>query len=136
MAKQVGKPEAYVMVSLQTDKPMWWVLPCDCVLITVGVRAWSCRTGAKTTIPLALLPPPPPPLANLLTLCPCSYGGSEEPCAYAEIVSIGGFRGKNADISAAVMSLVEKELGVSPARFYINFVGVEGANFGWKGATF
>jgi len=69
-------------------------------------------------------------------LLSCSFGGSEEPCAYGELVSIGGFGGKNKAISAAIMSLVEKDLGVSPARFYLNFVAVQGSDFGWKGSTF
>lgn len=66
----------------------------------------------------------------------CSFGGSEEPCAFGELISIGGFRGKNKEISAAIMTVIEKHLGVDPARFYINFVGVEGSNFGWQKTTF
>ena len=87
VAKAVGKPESYVLVSLTTDRPM-------------------------------------------------SFGGSEEPCAYAELLSIGGFRGKNAEISAALMAVVEKALGVSSSRFYIKFTACEGSEFGWQGATF
>ena len=45
VAKATGKPEAYVMISLTTDKPM-------------------------------------------------SYGGTEEPCAYGELISIGGIGGE------------------------------------------
>ena len=66
----------------------------------------------------------------------CSYAGSEEPCAYGELVSIGGFQGRQPDISAAIMGAVQKHLGVSDARFYLNFVGVERSDFGWRSATF
>jgi len=65
-----------------------------------------------------------------------SFGGTEEPCAYGELISIGGFGGKTKAISAVIMDVVEKHLGVQKNRFYINFQGVEGANFGWQGSTF
>lgn len=65
-----------------------------------------------------------------------SYAGSEEPCAYGELISIGGFNGKQVKISAAIMGTVQKHLGVDDGRFYLNFVGVEGSNFGWRSATF
>lgn len=86
VAKAVGKPESYVMVSLTTDKPM-------------------------------------------------SFGGSEEPCAYAELISIGSFK-DTAAISGAIMSVVEHHLGVSPSRFYIKFSAISGSDMGWRGATF
>lgn len=66
----------------------------------------------------------------------CSFGGIEEPCAWAELVSVGGFRGKNAAISSALMAAVEKALGISPSRFYIKFAAVEGSEIGWQGSTF
>lgn len=87
VASSVGKPEAYVMVSLTTDKNM-------------------------------------------------RFGGTEEPCAYAELISIGGLGGdKNKAISAALSAVVEK-IGVPSSRFYIKFYDVARTDFGWSGSTF
>lgn len=88
VAKATGKPEAYVMISLTTDKPM-------------------------------------------------SYGGTEEPCAYGELISIGAIGGdKNKKISAALAEIVQRHLGVPPARLYIKFYDVARSDFGWNGTTF
>ena len=130
VAKAVGKPEQYVMVSLRADTPM-------------------------------------------------CFGGTEEPCAYGELVSIGAIGGdKNkkvrgvrpaerctlgvqrraaadpaacrpcclapltppspppVQISAAVAAVVEEHCGVPPARFYLKFYDVGASDFGWNGSTF
>ncbi len=65
-----------------------------------------------------------------------SFGGTEEPCCFGEITSIGGFGGRNAEISGMVMAVVEKHLGVSSSRFYLKFNAPAGSEIGWQGATF
>lgn len=42
-----------------------------------------------------------------------SFGGTEAPCCYGELTSIGGFGGRNAEISGMVMAVIEKHIGVS-----------------------
>ena len=64
-----------------------------------------------------------------------SFGGSAEPCAYAELISVGEFRDTR-KLSADLMPALAEGLGVDPARLYLKFTAVEGANFGWNGATF
>eukprot|EP00887_Chlorella_sp_A99_P000108 scaffold16.g108.t1 len=59
-------------------------------------------------------------MISLSTDKPMSYGGTEEPCAYGELISIGSIGGeKNKQISAALAEVVQRHLGVPPSRFYI-----------------
>jgi phenylpyruvate tautomerase len=68
---------------------------------------------------------------------PMSFGGSEEPTAYGELVSIGGLTpDKNKQVSAALAEILQSKLSVQPSRFYIKFYDVKGSDFGWNGKTF
>jgi len=68
---------------------------------------------------------------------PMSFGGSEEPAAYGELVSIGGLgQGVNGKLSAAIADILESKLSVDKSRFYIKFYDVEGSYFGFRGSTF
>lgn len=68
---------------------------------------------------------------------PMSYAGTQEPCAYAEIISIGALGGaKNKTISAAVSKVVADHIGVPADRFYIKFSDVAASDFGYNGSTF
>ncbi|EFN53805.1 hypothetical protein CHLNCDRAFT_136510 [Chlorella variabilis] len=88
VAQATGKPEGYVMVSLETGKQMM-------------------------------------------------FGGTEEPCAFGELISIGSIGGeKNKKISAALAEVVQRHLGVPASRMYIKFYDVARSDFGWNGTTF
>ena len=55
-----------------------------------------------------------------------SFGGSEEPAAYGELISIGGVGPTtNKQLSAAISEILEAKLSVPPARFYIKFFDVK-----------
>lgn len=92
-------------------------------------------TALSKTVAAAVGKPESYVCVSLATDKILSFGGSQDACAVAELISIGGFR-DTAAISAAIMAVVEKELGVSPARFYIKFTPCSGSEMGWKGATF
>lgn len=65
------------------------------------------------------------------------FAGTEEPCAYGEIISIGSIGGaKNAQISAAIADVVTAKLGVPKSRVYLQFSDVARTDFGWNGGTF
>ncbi|PSC70071.1 DNA ligase [Micractinium conductrix] len=65
------------------------------------------------------------------------FGGTEEPCAYGELISIGAIGGeKNKKISTALAEVVQRHLGVPSSRFYIKFYDVSRSDFGWSGTTF
>ncbi|GLJ11952.1 hypothetical protein SUGI_0180890 [Cryptomeria japonica] len=66
-----------------------------------------------------------------------SFGGTEDPAAYGELVSIGGLSADtNKKLSAAISSILESTLSVPKSRFYIKFYDVKGSNLGYNGSTF
>lgn len=57
---------------------------------------------------------------------PMSFGGSEEPAAYGELISIGGLGPSvNKSVSAAVAAILESKLSVPKSRFYLKFSDVK-----------
>eukprot|EP00878_Enallax_costatus_P007476 GHUV01007829.1.p1 GENE.GHUV01007829.1~~GHUV01007829.1.p1 ORF type:complete len:116 (+),score=19.09 GHUV01007829.1:172-519(+) len=76
-------------------------------------------------------------MVSLTTDKPMCYSGSEAPCAYGELISIGAIGGeKNKTISAAIAEVLRSKLKVEPNRFYLKFVDVARSDFGWNGSTF
>jgi len=68
---------------------------------------------------------------------PMSFGGTEEPAAYGELISIGGVGpATNKELSAAISEILETKLSVPPSRFYIKFFDVKRSDMGWNGSTF
>ncbi|XP_068638118.1 uncharacterized protein [Aristolochia californica] len=68
---------------------------------------------------------------------PISFGGSEEPAAYGELVSIGGLGPSvNGKLSSALADILQTKLSIESSRFYIKFYDVERSFFGFKGSTF
>ncbi|XP_064460337.1 macrophage migration inhibitory factor homolog [Ornithodoros turicata] len=66
-----------------------------------------------------------------------SFGGTEEPCATANLYSIGRL-GKEENIkhSAAIFKHVENTLGIKGNRMYINFFDLPASDVGYDGKTF
>ncbi|KAK6929520.1 Macrophage migration inhibitory factor, partial [Dillenia turbinata] len=53
---------------------------------------------------------------------PMSFGGTEQPAAYGELVSIGGLNpDTNKKLSASISSILEKKLSVPKSRFFLKF---------------
>ncbi|KAJ7538824.1 hypothetical protein O6H91_11G064400 [Diphasiastrum complanatum] len=68
---------------------------------------------------------------------PMSFGGTEEPAAYGELVSIGGLGPEtNKELSKTIAQILESKLSVPPNRFFIKFYDVKRSDFGWNGSTF
>nr|XP_043620864.1 macrophage migration inhibitory factor homolog isoform X2 [Erigeron canadensis] len=68
---------------------------------------------------------------------PMAFGGTEQPAAYGELVSIGGLNAEvNKKLSAAVAELLETKLSVPKSRFFLKFYDTKGSFFGWNGSTF
>ncbi|GER41788.1 macrophage migration inhibitory factor family protein, partial [Striga asiatica] len=58
---------------------------------------------------------------------PISFGGTEEPAAYGELVSIGGLGPTvNGKLSATIAEILQTKLSIDSARFYIKFYDVQG----------
>jgi phenylpyruvate tautomerase len=63
--------------------------------------------------------------------------GTDEPAAFIEVRSIGGLtHDVNKAISNRVCELLEKELGISADRIYLNFAELTRVNWGWNRSTF
>jgi len=68
------------------------------------------------------------------TMC---FGGTEDPTAYLEVVSLGSIGGeKNKSISAGLCGFLQKKIGVPPNRTYIQFVDPKRSDFGFNSSTF
>ena len=53
---------------------------------------------------------------------PMAFGGTQEPAAYGELVSIGGMNPDvNKKLSAGIASILESKLSVPKSRFYLKF---------------
>lgn len=66
-----------------------------------------------------------------------TFGGKGDPCALCSLHSIGKINGAlNRQYTELLSGLLNKHLGVSSDRIYINFVDMEAANVGWNNSTF
>lgn len=66
-----------------------------------------------------------------------SFAGSNEPAALCELVSIGALsKESNKKHSKVIMSLLEKEVNISPSRTYIEFRDISKTNCGFNRTTF
>lgn len=65
------------------------------------------------------------------------FGGSEDPTAYGELISIGGLGPEiNEQLSAALAEILQMKLSVPPARFYIKFYDVKVRSYVYVWAHF
>ena len=65
---------------------------------------------------------------------PMTFAGSEEPCAYVEIKSIGALTPPA--MSDQFCDLINSSLGIPKNRIYIGFDDVKASDWGWNGCTF
>ena len=73
-------------------------------------------------------------MTMLQTGVPMSFAGSDEPCAYIEIKSIGALR--PSEMSASFCELIQARTGIPAKRVYIGFEDVQASCWGWNGNTF
>ncbi|XP_029298013.1 macrophage migration inhibitory factor [Cottoperca gobio] len=65
------------------------------------------------------------------------FGGKGDPCALCSLHSIGKISGAhNKQYSKLLCGLLNKHLGISPDRIYINFIDMDAANVAWNNTTF
>jgi phenylpyruvate tautomerase PptA (4-oxalocrotonate tautomerase family) len=68
---------------------------------------------------------------------PILMSGKDGPAAFADVRSIGGLDGNvNREISQNLCVLLNKTLGISANRVYLNFTDVAPGNWGWNSSTF
>ena len=60
---------------------------------------------------------------------PMAFGGTEQPAAYGELVSIGGLNPDvNKKLSAAVAEILTAKLSVPKSRFFLKFYDAKASN--------
>lgn len=64
------------------------------------------------------------------------FGGSEDPCCYLELKSIGLPENSTRNFSAKLANLVEEHLEVPSGRVYIEFTNAPRHLWGYNGSTF
>lgn len=67
---------------------------------------------------------------------PMLFAGKNDPLAYLELKSIGLPEAKTSGLSQALCNLMDKTVGISKERVYIEFADAPRAMWGWNGATF
>ncbi|KAL4720159.1 hypothetical protein ACJJTC_012463 [Scirpophaga incertulas] len=68
---------------------------------------------------------------------PMSFGGTTEPCATANLMSIGALGvEQNKEYAKVLFELVENELGIPSTRMYITFQNCPSSDVGFNGTTF
>ncbi|KAK4257740.1 hypothetical protein QN277_007292 [Acacia crassicarpa] len=68
---------------------------------------------------------------------PIAFGGTEEPVAYGELISIGGLGPSvNGNLSSTIAEILETKLSIDSSRFYIKFYDAQRSFFGYNGSTF
>ncbi|XP_068181624.1 macrophage migration inhibitory factor [Antennarius striatus] len=65
------------------------------------------------------------------------FGGKKDPCALCYLYSIGKIGPvENKRYAKLLCDLLNKHLGISPDRIYINFMDMDRANVAWNNNTF
>ena len=67
-----------------------------------------------------------------------TFGGTDAPTAFVAVKNIGTMKAepRRRRCRSAICGLVEKALGVSSERIYIEFVDAVDHLWGWNGGTF
>lgn len=65
-----------------------------------------------------------------------TFAGSDEPCLFMELKSIGLSESQTPALSAALCELANSTLGIPKDRIYIEFADAPRKMWGWNGATF
>ncbi|KAK0598664.1 hypothetical protein LWI29_036801 [Acer saccharum] len=101
-----------------------------------GVDTSSILSEAISTVASIMGKPEAYVMIVLKGSVPIAFGGTEQPAAYGELVSIGGLNpDTNKKLSAAIATILVKELSVPKSRFFLKFYDTKGSNMGWNGST-
>ncbi|KAL5776992.1 hypothetical protein ACOSP7_009918 [Xanthoceras sorbifolium] len=102
-----------------------------------GVDTSSILSEATSTVASIIGKPEAYVMIVLKGSVPIAFGGTEQPAAYGELVSIGGLNpDTNKKLSAAIATILEKKVSVPKSRFFLKFYDTKGSNFGWNGSIF
>ncbi|XP_022746532.1 macrophage migration inhibitory factor homolog [Durio zibethinus] len=87
-----------------------------------GVDTSSILSEATSSVAKLIGKPEDYVMIVLKGSVPTSFGGTEQPAAFGELVSIGGLNPDvNKKLSAAVAAILETKLQVPKSRFFLKF---------------
>uniref|UniRef100_A0A8R7UI75 Macrophage migration inhibitory factor-like protein n=1 Tax=Triticum urartu TaxID=4572 RepID=A0A8R7UI75_TRIUA len=100
-------------------------MPCLNVSTNVnleGVDTSAVLADASSTVATIIGKPENYVMVVLKGSVPMAFGGTQEPAAYGELVSIGGLNPDvNKKLSAGIASILESKLSIPKSRFYLKF---------------
>lgn len=67
--------------------------------------------------------------------CALTFAGTTDPNALVELRALGLAEGRTAHLSKSICDLLERKLGIAPARVFINFQDFRRTMWGWNGKT-
>lgn len=66
-----------------------------------------------------------------------TMAGTDAPACFVEVRGVGKMTSQQTgSMSKALCELLSEGLGVQSRRIYLNFLGMDGAMWGWDGSTF
>ncbi|XP_020101141.1 macrophage migration inhibitory factor homolog isoform X2 [Ananas comosus] len=102
-----------------------------------GVDTSAVLAEATATVAKLIGKPEAYVMVVLKGSVPIAFGGTQQPAAYGELVSIGGLNPDvNKKLSAGIANILETKLSVPKSRFFLKFYDSKGSDFGWNGTTF
>ncbi|KAL8152360.1 hypothetical protein V2J09_010120 [Rumex salicifolius] len=113
-------------------------MPCLNITTNVnleGVDTSAILTEATASIAKLLSKPENFVMVVIKGSVPISFGGSQDPAAFGELISIGSLNpDTNKQVSAALSAILESKLSVPKNRFYLSMSDKQ--FFGWNGTVF
>ncbi|CAN6804894.1 unnamed protein product [Brassica oleracea var. botrytis] len=108
-------------------------MPCLNISTNVsldGVDTSSILSEATSSVAKIIGKPENYVMIVLKGSVPMAFGGTEDPAAYGELVSIGGLNPDvNKQLSAAVSAIIETKLSVPKSRFFLKFYDTKASLF-------
>ncbi|GER54436.1 macrophage migration inhibitory factor family protein [Striga asiatica] len=113
--------------SVRTERTLGFrrTMPCLNISTNVsldGVDTSAVLSEASSTVAKVIGKPEAYVMVVLKGSVPIAFGGTEQPAAYGELVSIGGLTSDvNKKLSGAIASILESKLSIPKNRFYLKF---------------
>ena len=112
--------------------------PMPFISVKTNITDVQTPNGLLKKLSAALATATGKPESYVMTLLdsgvPMTFAGSNEPCAYVEIMSIGALTPP--EMSDQFCELFKASLGISKDRIYIGFDDINASHWGWNGRTF
>ncbi|MBA0551554.1 hypothetical protein Golob_022432 [Gossypium lobatum] len=125
VAKLIGKPEAVrspflSSPSIYINALLFYLFMFTCMDLRMAMLDPRITYSIKRNMPLVKV------IYYVMIVLkgsvPMSFGGTEQPAAYGELVSIGGLNPDvNKKLSAAIAAILETKLQVPKSRFFLKF---------------